>query len=131
MNKYIVIIVLLPVILFGQTQYFTNENPACKWNANTESDLAGYIVYLDIHKYNVGIRDTLIMSMTSDTSFIVPDSLLFEADYRFGVRAIDKGGNRSIITWSDTQCYISPYACWYARYDTIPPSPTLGLKPGF
>lgn len=131
MQKYLIFLILLPTILFAQTQYFTNTNPACKWNAGKEADLAGYIVHLDILKFNEGTQDTVTMSITQDTTFIVPDELLFEADYRFGIQAVDLAGNKSSITWSDKQCFSSETACWYARYDITPPVSIHSIKPNF
>jgi hypothetical protein len=131
MLKILSFLLLFISISNAQTQYFVNTNPACHWDSNKEVDLAGYVVHLDIFKYNEGTQDTIIFALSQDTTFMVPNELLFEADYRFGIQAVDLAGNKSDITWSNKQCFSSTTVCWYARYDITSPGSVRSIKPSF
>lgn len=128
---FLILILLLSFTsLFTQTTYHFNTPPQVKWAANTEFDLAGYEVHMARWGYNSGIRDTITISVTEEF-YSVTDEYLIEADYFFGVSAIDSSGNKSSITWSHVQCYLNPnHSCWFARYDITPPASVGVIQPG-
>jgi Zn-dependent M28 family amino/carboxypeptidase len=67
---------------------------ALKWNANTESDLAGYEV-LYRPTTDPFWTSSVVIPVGNVTSFTVKD--VYKDDYFFGVRAIDSSGNRSPV----------------------------------
>ena len=62
------------------------------WNANTESDLAGYRIYVGTKSGSYGVVGPF--EVTNGTSFTVPN-LPLGATYFFAVSAFDKSGNES------------------------------------
>ena len=62
------------------------------WNANTESDLAGYRIYVGTRSGSYGVVGPF--EVTNATSFTVPN-LPLGATYFFAVSAFDKSGNES------------------------------------
>ena len=128
--RYIILnLLLVCTSLFAQTTYHFNSPPGIKWDANLEADLSHYVVYIARWAYNIGTQDTVSINVT-DTSYTVPDLFLSEANYFFGVSAVDSSGNESGITWSHRQCYAdTSSACWHARYDITPPDAATNLIP--
>ena len=67
-------------------------NATVSWNANTESDLAGYRIYVGTRSGSYGVVGPF--EVTNATSFTVPN-LPLGATYFFAVSAFDKSGNES------------------------------------
>ena len=67
-------------------------NATVSWNANTESDLAGYRIYVGTRSGSYGFVGPF--EVTKSTSFTVPN-LPLGATYFFAVSAFDKSGNES------------------------------------
>ena len=67
-------------------------NATVSWNANTESDLAGYRIYVGTRSGSYGVVGPF--EVTNTTSFTVPN-LPLGATYFFAVSAFDKSGNES------------------------------------
>jgi hypothetical protein len=67
-------------------------NATVTWNANTESDLAGYRVYVGTASGSYGFAGPF--EIASGTSFTVPN-LPVGTTYFFAVTAFDKSGNES------------------------------------
>ncbi len=67
-------------------------NATLSWNANTESDLAGYRIYVGTRSGSYGVVGPF--EVTNGTSFTVPN-LPLGATYFFAVSAFDKSGNES------------------------------------
>ncbi|HNA26134.1 MAG TPA: fibronectin type III domain-containing protein, partial [Nitrospira sp.] len=62
------------------------------WNANTESDLAGYRIYVGTRSGSYGVVGPF--EVTNSTSFTIPN-LPTGTTYYFAVSAFDKSGNES------------------------------------
>jgi phage baseplate assembly protein W len=62
------------------------------WNANTESDLAGYRIYVGTRSGSYGVVGPF--EVTNRTSFTIPN-LPLGTTYFFAVSAFDKSGNES------------------------------------
>ena len=62
------------------------------WNANSESDLAGYRIYVGTRSGSYGFVGPF--EVTKGTSFTVPN-LPLGTTYFFAVSAFDKSGNES------------------------------------
>jgi hypothetical protein len=122
-----------PRALHAQTRYIFNKAPGCAWDASTSSDVNAYRVF--IVRINSVLSDTLIVSTSADSPrvYVVPDSLLTDAFFYFGVSAVDYAGNESAINWAETQCVMFPdYGeCWYVLYDVTPPAMPMKLRPPF
>ena len=67
-------------------------NATVSWNANTESDLAGYRIYVGTRSGSYGFVGPF--EVTKGTSFTVPN-LPLGTTYFFAVSAFDKSGNES------------------------------------
>jgi fibronectin type 3 domain-containing protein len=67
-------------------------NATVSWNANTESDLAGYRIYVGTRSGSYGFVGPF--EVTKGTSFTV-QNLPLGATYFFAVSAFDKSGNES------------------------------------
>jgi phage baseplate assembly protein W len=67
-------------------------NATVSWYANTESDLAGYRIYVGTRSGSYGFVGPF--EVTNSTSFTVPN-LPLGATYFFAVSAFDKSGNES------------------------------------
>jgi hypothetical protein len=75
------------------TGRLTNDTEL-RWNANTEADLAGYeIAYRD----TTAAEWTNFIPVGNVTNFVVKN--ISKDNYFFGVRAVDKAGNRSQISF--------------------------------
>ena len=71
-----------------------NNNTELKWDANTDADLAGYeIVYRDTTAAEWTNTIPAGMELTQVVKAMSKDN------YFFGVRAVDKAGNRSPVTY--------------------------------
>ncbi len=67
-------------------------NATVSWNANTESDLAGYRIYVGTRSGSYGFAGPF--EVTNSTSFTIPN-LPIGTTYYFAVSAFDKSGNES------------------------------------
>ncbi len=67
-------------------------NATVSWNANTESDLAGYRIYVGTRSGSYGVVGPF--EVTNSTSFTIPN-LPTGTTYYFAVSAFDKSGNES------------------------------------
>ena len=89
-----------------------NNNTELKWDANTDADIAGYeIVYRDTTAAEwtnsipvpiEGVSNALVAAATgaggnADMSYVVKS--MSKDNYFFGVRAFDKAGNRSPVSY--------------------------------
>lgn len=71
-----------------------NNNTELKWDANTDADIAGYeIVYRD----TTSAEWTNTIPAGMETTHIV--KAMSKDNYFFGVRAVDKAGNRSPVSY--------------------------------
>ncbi|MGH9945960.1 MAG: M20/M25/M40 family metallo-hydrolase [Pyrinomonadaceae bacterium] len=71
-----------------------NNDTELKWEANTDADIAGYeIVYRD----TTAAEWTNTIPAGTDTSYVV--KAMSKDNYFFGVRAVDKAGNRSPVSY--------------------------------
>src|SRR4051812_47817405 len=85
--------------LFGKTQ------PTMTWNANSESDLAGYIVYYGL---NPGIY-TANVNVGLVTSRLMTNIAPIQRWWYFAVTAYDNSGNESVKS-AEVRYYVSdPY----------------------
>ncbi len=75
------------------TGRLTNDTDL-RWRANTESDLAGYEI---VWRTTTAPTWTHSRFVGNVTSYTMPD--MSKDNYFFGVRAIDKQGNRSVVTY--------------------------------
>ena len=106
--------VVLLVILISICVYRLSEAATLQtsWNANTESDLAGYYLYYK----PTGAADFTKVDVKNVTTYQVLN-VLSNQEYCGKVSAYDKSGNESAA--SDILC---------AVLDTIPPAKPTGFK---
>ena len=75
------------------TGRLTNDTDL-RWTANTESDLAGYEI---VWRTTTAPAWTNVRAVGLVTEFTMPD--MSKDNYFFGVRAVDRNGNRSVVTY--------------------------------
>lgn len=104
------------ILIFGLTSIVSAETVGLAWNANTESDLSGYRVYVgtESRAYRMPI------DVGNTTAYEVLD-LEAGITYFFAVTAYDTSGNESGFSNEVTETVedTSP--------DTTPPAPPTGL----
>jgi hypothetical protein len=82
----------LPVATTPSSTAPKTASATVSWNANTESDLAGYRIYVGTRSGSYGFAGPF--EVTSRTSFTI-QNLPVGATYFFSVSAFDKSGNES------------------------------------
>jgi len=90
--KNIVLILLLATIVFAEKQVVSNLAVAM-WDANTESDLNHYVVYIKYSEYFFA-NSTPDTIMSLDLATHWPENTFYE-NLKFNVTAVDDAGNES------------------------------------
>ncbi len=115
LGKKLVFAVIFSLLFSVSTVVFGQQSDVVKlgWDANTESDLAGYKIYTG----TVSGTYTNIIDVHNVTEFTIPN-LTVDTTYFFAATAYDSSGNES--GYSNEISYLV--------VDTIPPSAIITLK---
>jgi endoglucanase len=116
---------LLILVLMGFVEYANAASATLTWNANTESDLAGYKVYRGNGSCSVGplapltvngIQVTVASPATTYVDNTVP---VFDGDLCYEITAFDTSGNESARSNRATK-----------TVNLVPPTAPTGLSIG-
>lgn len=90
---FFLILAILFVFIFRAYSAYA-ESVSLKWDANTESDLAGYNIYVSIRSRDYTNDDTKTYDVGNVTTYTVTD-LIVGTTYYFAATAYDTSGNES------------------------------------
>ena len=118
MKKLILVLMLLPFVVLGQT---TGE-ATVTWIANTESDLAGYKVYISENSVANGDSSAykVMLDIGNKLTHTWPNLRMGDT-YYFAVAAYDSSGNLSDYS-EEVSHFLKPIQ------DTTPPGAPKGVE---
>lgn len=110
------IFLLMVAMIFSLALNASAEGLVLSWNANTESDLAGYKIYYGVTSSNLGT----VVDVGKVTTYTITVNPAVTTTYYAVITAYDKSGNESVK--SDVVSGTVMVA------DTTPPAKPTGLK---
>lgn len=121
MKKRILIVLAVLALLQGVTLQAQTHNPiGLQWDANTETDLAGYYIY-EAHTSDGQVIGTYMVSVPAPlVSFDFPPDSHVDGQYYWKITAFDTAGNESGFSNEVT-----------ADFNITPPSPPTGCSVKF
>lgn len=109
-------LILLPLLLFSAVEAHAAGRAVLTWDQNTESDLAGYKVYMGTASGQYGPPVDVGLTATPQAPRHVVEPLA-DGAYYFAVTAYDQSGNESGFSNEDSK-----------TIDSTPPTPPFNLR---